>query len=83
MAQVLIIHGYRGPATGGEYWLPNTTHDVSDEQAAYLIDNGHARPAVPVTRSAPIAPVEVVEDTPAQEVEAQPERPRGRRGNRG
>lgn len=76
--QILIVHGYRGPITGGAYWLPNTTHEVSDTDAQYLIDNGHARPVAPIVRSAPQAPVEALPDEP----EAEPERPRTRRGGK-
>lgn len=79
MTQILIIHGYRGPATGGEYWLPNTVHDVSPEAAAYLIDGGHARELPPPSRAAS-TPVEVV--APDEPDAEQPEQKRTRRGGR-
>lgn len=40
--KIYILHGYRGVLTREQYW-PTGERDVSDEDGAYLIANGHAR----------------------------------------
>lgn len=36
-----LLYGYRGQLTNFEYW-PAGEYEVSDGDAAYLIENGHA-----------------------------------------
>jgi hypothetical protein len=42
MQQVQILRGYRSAATDEQYLAPGV-HQVTDEVAAYLVENGHAK----------------------------------------
>jgi hypothetical protein len=50
MQQVQILRGYRSAATNEQYLAPGI-HQVTDELAAYLIKNGHAKRIVASQRS--------------------------------